>query len=166
MESERIEDYIFNNLWTLYFHDPYDHNWDLSSYKFISTISNVQDFVNVFYTFKELFYKGMFFIMREHITPRWEDEHNKEGGCFSYKVVNKTVTSVWRKLMYLLCGNSLTVDPKHNEYVNGITISPKKGFCIVKIWMKNCKLQDPAIIANIDGLIKNGCLFKAHCPEF
>ena len=156
------------NKWSYYYHLSNDKNWNLDSYKQImENIDSVEALIGVNETVTDNIIKNcMLFVMKQGITPMWEDPQNRQGGCFSYKVVNKTVCQVWRKLMYLLCGNSLTVDPKHNEYLNGITISPKKGFCIVKIWMKNCKLQDPAIIVNIDGLIKNGCLFKAHCPEF
>jgi hypothetical protein len=96
----------------------------------------------------------------------WEDNCNRNGGCFSYKVSNKVVVNVWRELTYLLCCNSLTVDKKHMELVNGITISPKRGFCIVKIWLKNCSLQDPNIVVDIDNLVKVGCLFKTHKAEF
>ena len=108
----------------------------------------------------------MLFVMRAGITPMWEDPQNRRGGCFSYKVTNKTVVGVWRRLTYLLAGYSLTVDPAHMDYVNGITISPKRGFCILKIWMRHCILQDPAVIVNIEHLMRNGCLFKAHSPEF
>ena len=37
-----------NDVWNVYFHDPYDMNWDVNSYKFITTISSVEDFVNVY----------------------------------------------------------------------------------------------------------------------
>ena len=65
-----------NDVWSLYFHDPYDMNWDANSYKFITTISSVEDFVNIYKAFEDLWLRGMFFIMREHIMPRWEDENN------------------------------------------------------------------------------------------
>jgi len=57
-------------------------------------------------------------------------------------------------------------DKNHMELVNGITISPKRGFCIVKIWLKNCTLQDPNIIVDVENLVKVGCLFKTHKAEF
>ena len=72
---------------SIYFHDPYDMNWDANSYKFITTISSVEDFVNIYKAFEDLWLRGMFFIMREHIMPRWEDEHNINGGCLSFKVI-------------------------------------------------------------------------------
>ena len=51
---------------------------------------------------------------------------------------------------------------KANNNINGITISPKKNFCIIKIWISNCDNTDPNIIKNIDGLFPNECFFKKH----
>jgi hypothetical protein len=65
-----------------------------------------------------------------------------------------------------MCGETLCVDKKHNSLINGITISPKKNFCIIKIWLLNCSVQDPNIIISIPNLLKQGCLFKKHEPEF
>ena len=71
MSSTNTSNYI-NDVWSLYFHDPYDMNWDNSSYKFITTISSVEDYINIFKAFEDLWQRGMFFIMREHIMHRWE----------------------------------------------------------------------------------------------
>ena len=154
--------------WNYYYHLPNDKNWNLDSYCFIAEgIDGLEPLIGINEMVTDNIIKNcMLFVMKKGVTPMWEDTHNRNGGCFSYKVVNKVICQVWRKLVYLLCGNSLTVDAKHGEMVNGITISPKKGFCILKIWMKTCKYQDPSIIVNVDGLSKNGCLFKAHSPEF
>jgi len=65
-----------------------------------------------------------------------------------------------------MCGDTLCVDKKYNSFINGITISPKKNFCIIKIWLENCSVQDPNIVVNIPNLMKQGCLFKKHEPEF
>ena len=108
----------------------------------------------------------MLFVMRHGITPMWEDKRNKNGGCFSYKVVNKNVPDVWKQLFYLLCGETICVDPAYQKNINGITVSPKKNFCIIKIWLDTAQIQDPNIIVNIPNLIKQGCLFKKHEPEF
>jgi len=52
-------------------------------------------------------------------------------------------------------------------HVNGITISPKKNFCVIKIWMANCDSQDSTIIdGSIQGIEPQGCLFKKHNPEY
>ena len=79
-------------------------NWDANSYKFITTISSVEDFVNIYKSskaFEDLWLRGMFFIMREHIMPRWEDENNINGGCLSLKLINKILMINYLKLLLL-----------------------------------------------------------------
>ena len=108
----------------------------------------------------------MLFVMRENINPTWEDKQNRNGGCFSYKISNKYVYEIWKALLYALAGESLTKDPAHASLVNGITISPKKNFCIVKIWLKDCTVQNPNEIIDIPNLSTQGCLFRKHAPEY
>jgi hypothetical protein len=154
--------------WDLYYHLPHNKQWDLASYKKISEkISSVEEMIAINETVPEKVVKHcMLFLMRSGITPMWEDPKNRTGGCFSFKVLNKHVHAIWRSLFYSMCGETLCVDKKHNALINGITISPKKSFCIIKIWLVNCSVQDPNIIINIANLHKQGCLFKKHEPEF
>ena len=91
---------------------------------------------------------------------------NRNGGCFSYKITNKYVATIWKTLFYLLAGSNLCIKKEHNQYINGITISPKKNFCIIKIWLCVAHLQDPSIITEIPNLTIQGCLFKKHEPEY
>jgi hypothetical protein len=105
--------------------------------------------------------------MREGIKPTWEDPRNRNGGCFSYKVVNKNVHKVWKDLTYVLVGGAISKLPEFVNSVTGITISPKKNFCIVKIWLANCANQNPTVVTNdVKGIIPQGCLFKKHIPEY
>ena len=104
--------------------------------------------------------------MRDGVTPTWEDKENRNGGCFSYKISNKDVPNVWRSLSYILTGETISTDPKFILKVNAITISPKKAFCIIKIWMSSCEYQDPTKIRTFEGLPSIGCLFKRHKPQF
>jgi hypothetical protein len=154
--------------WDLYYHLPHDKNWDLSSYKSImSKISTVEETIAINESLSENVVKySMLFAMRTGITPMWEDPKNRSGGCFSFKVINKQVPEVWKALLYALCGETLFVDKENNKHVNGITISPKRSFCIIKIWLDSCSFQDPNIIIDIPNLQKQGCLFKTHAPEF
>ena len=154
--------------WNLYYHLPHDKNWELSSYKpIMESINSVESLIAINEGLPENIVKHcMLFVMRDGITPMWEDPKNRNGGCFSFKVANKLVPAVWKTLFYALCGETLTVNREHSRLLNGITISPKKNFCIVKIWLENCSLQDPNIIIPIPNLSKQGCLFKKHEPEF
>jgi hypothetical protein len=154
--------------WDLYYHLPHDKNWDLSSYKSImSKISTVEETIAINESLPENVVKhSMMFAMRSGITPMWEDPKNRSGGCFSFKVINKQVPEAWKALFYALCGETIFIDNENNRHVNGITISPKRSFCIIKIWLDSCNLQDPNIIIDIPNLQKQGCLFKTHAPEF
>jgi len=154
--------------WNLYYHLPHNKNWDLASYTIImNSIDTIEKVISLNESIHENVVKNcMLFVMREGITPMWEDPRNRNGGCFSYKVINKAVVEVWKNLFYGLCGESLCVDNNYNKHVNGITISPKKNFCIIKIWLDTSSLQDPNMIIQIPNLLKQGCLFKKHEPEF
>ena len=154
--------------WDLYYHLPHDKNWDLSGYTIImNSIDTAEKVISLNETISENVVKNcMLFVMRSGITPMWEDPKNRNGGCFSYKVINKQVPEIWKTLFYLLCGETLCVEEKHNKHINGITISPKKNFCIIKIWLDTSLYQDPNMIVQIPNLTKQGCLFKKHEPEF
>lgn len=158
--------YKLYDKWNLYYHLPDNKNWDLSSYTIIlNKLSTIEEVVTVNCKMGyHIIVNTMLFLMRDGITPRWEDEKNRNGGCFSFKVSNKNADQVWKNLFYLTCGESLL--KKNNECVNGITISPKKHFCIVKIWLNNTQIQDPNMIVPIDNVSIQGCLFKKHEPEF
>jgi len=128
-----------NDIWSVYFHDPNDYNWEEKSYKFICTISTVEDYCNMFYVFKELFYKGMFFIMREHIMPRWEDENNCNGGCFSFKVNTINLEDKFFETTSKVLGEILGKTELYSMNINGISLSPKKNHYIIRIWIKDNK---------------------------
>ncbi len=157
-----------NDKWNLYYHLPNNKNWDLASYTVLmGQINYVEQVIALNNNIHDNVIKNcMLFVMRDGITPMWEDPKNRDGGCFSYKVSNKCVPQVWKNLFSCLCGESLCIPEDSNQFVNGITISPKKNFCIIKIWLSNTSLQDPNSIVNIPNLLKQGCLFKKHEPEF
>jgi Eukaryotic initiation factor 4E len=160
--------HALNNSWTLWAHLPHDTDWSINSYKKILTISTVEEGIAVTETLPEVLVKNcMLFLMKKGITPIWEDPRNRNGGSFSYKISNKSVYEVWKDLSYVVMGESVSSQSSFVSCVNGITISPKKNFCIIKIWMSNCSNQNPSIVTSeINGLVSQGCLFKKHTPEY
>lgn len=150
--------------WTLWAHLPHDIDWTAKSYKKIITFNSVEAIIALCETIPEKMVNNcMLFLMRKGIVPMWEDTKNKNGGCFSYKVSNKCVAGVWKTLSYILVGETLTDDKKLRSLINGITISPKKNFCIIKIWLATCEYQNPTIINEVNGgIMPQGCLFKKH----
>ena len=167
--STKNEDtfHILSDKWTLWAHLPHNTDWSLKSYIPISTFSTVEETIAVTESLPpQLVENCMLFMMKEGITPMWEDKKNRDGGCFSYKVLNKNVAKAWTDLTYRIVGGSVSNGAAFVKSVTGITISPKKNFCIIKIWMSNCDHQNPAVVAPVKGLQAPGCLFKKHTPEY
>lgn len=160
--------HMLKNKWNLWAHLPQDPDWTVKSYKKIYQFKCLEEAIGITESLPaDLVKNCMLFIMKDGITPMWEDPKNRNGGCFSYKVSNKNVFEVWRDLTYVLIGDSISNNNTFVNSVTGITISPKKNFCIVKIWMTNCEHQNPQIVtSDIRNLAPQGCLFKKHTPEF
>jgi len=153
--------------WVLWAHLPHDTDWTLKSYINIVEFETVEEVIAVINTIPQTMIKNcMLFVMKEGINPTWEDERNSKGGCFSFKIMNKQVCSVWIDLLKVVAGNTISTDQDFVNNVNGITISPKKSFCIMKIWMSGTDKQNPKSINPINGLNSHGCLFKKHNPEY
>jgi hypothetical protein len=154
--------------WILWAHLPHNTDWSINSYIQISVFNTIENTIAVTENLPSVLVENcMLFIMREGIKPTWEDPRNRNGGCFSYKVLNKNVYKVWKDLTYVLVGGSIS---NQNDFVNsvtGVTISPKKNFCIIKIWLSNCLNQNPTFVTNdVKGIGPQGCLFKKHTPEY
>lgn len=154
--------------WTMWAHLPHDTDWSINSYKKIYTMETVEQAIALTETLPDVLVKNcMLFLMRYGIKPIWEDPQNRAGGCFSYKISNKSVYEVWKELSYVLVGESISIKPSFVANVTGITISPKKNFCIIKIWMSTCANQNPSIVTDeVKGMTSQGCLFKRHVPEY
>jgi hypothetical protein len=160
--------HLLSDKWCLWAHLPHDTDWSINSYKKIYTFSTLEETIAVTETLPESLIKNcMLFLMRDGIKPIWEDPKNRNGGCFSYKVINKHVYTVWKELSYVLVGDTISAQDSFVANVTGITISPKKNFCIIKIWMSTCANQNPAIVTtDVKDLSSQGSLFKKHVPEY
>lgn len=144
MDSTSMEDQFLNDTWNLYFHDPDNSNWSIDSYIPLATISSMHDWIKVFHSFKDVWNKGMFFLMREYIQPIWEDENNKHGGCISFKLWKNEVVENWFELTGKVLGEVLLKKHKEDQWkkISGVSISPKRSYCIARIWIYNETLKD------------------------
>lgn len=136
-----LEKYPTNTKWILWYHNPSDKNWNLDSYYKLMEINSINDFCILRNSWKDNLphvTEGMFFFMRvkneKIIYPRWEDRHNREGGYWSLKIEKELSEEMWFNLLMLAIGETITNDNYNSENINGISISPKKHFCILKIW--------------------------------
>jgi hypothetical protein len=161
-----------NSTWVIWYHNPSDNNWETKSYIKLYEISTLEDFFRFQNTWKNNLPRlnlSMMFMMKkldnyEYIYPMWEDTNNKPGGCWSFKVSSTNIDHVWTQLcFYIMTANTSSSEEVTNS-VNGISFSPKKGFCIVKIWNATTENQDinllnPGIETFLDF---STCIYKSH----
>jgi translation initiation factor 4E len=149
-----------NDTWILWYHDPNDVNWEIKSYKTLSTISSINDFWNT-YDFLEnsIIENSMFFIMRKGINPLWEDPQNVDGGCWSFKIQKGNIKKYWSELSIFLLGENIT---KKDKLINGLSISPKKTFCIIKIWTNDKTNSNKEQLNKKMDIPFESCIFKEH----
>ena len=149
--------------YTLWQHNPKDINWSIESYNNLYTITNEDEFWCIYNLLNtECLKYNMLFLMKKDIYPIWEHPCNKNGSTISLKIVYKDIYHSWIELSMALFGNYICKNPEENEIINGISISPKKGFCIIKIWLsKNIdrKIEYNNNIKNLD--FKNA-IYKQH----
>jgi len=149
-----------NDTWILWYHDPNDVNWDIKSYKTVATINTIADFWNT-YNFIEnsVIENSMFFIMRKGINPLWEDPQNLNGGCWSFKIGKGNIKQYWSELSIFLLGENIA---KKEKLINGLSISPKKTFCIIKIWNSDKKNSSKDQLNKKMDIPFDTCIFKEH----
>ena len=154
-ELKKNQVHQLNSKWVVWYHNPSDKSWTIDSYKDILEITSLEDFFvlkNSWNKCLPLVYEGMFFLMRKlqsgkSIYPQWEDINNRNGGYWSFKITKEQSEEVWFKLCSFTIGESICNSPMESLQVNGISISPKKNFCIIKIWNNNNKKDDIKLLS-------------------
>lgn len=146
----------FKNNFTIWCHFEKD-NWELSGYRKCCKIKNAQDFWEIYNNWDKLggILSKQYFFMKNDITPRWEDENNRFGGCWSIKLNIDEAPIIWEKLSMLLVVDELS---SKQDDINGISICLKKGDkVVIKIWNKSKKQS------KIEYL--NKIIFEDYQPE-
>ena len=157
-----MNDYTLNNKWVLWFHSLKNPNWDNKSYIKVIEIKTLLDFKLLYDVLRiNHLQNGMFFLMRGEIFPTWEDPKNRMGGCVSFKY-DKNILNEFLRIILLCVTGNLSTEDNLNE-INGISISPKKEFNIIKIWFsesieyKNIFIEDKG-----SEVILTNSLYKKH----
>lgn len=159
-------DTVLPNTWNVWYHHEKD-NWTISGYKNIYTIKTVGNFWKLYNNWVKVggVTNKHFFIMKDDITPIWEDPKNINGGCWSFKVQEDQAEELWEDLSVYLVTNNLC--NKINDEVVGLSICLKKnGNTVIKVWNKNSKNNSLKLI-NENILKKWGTdtIYIAHMPD-
>lgn len=155
--------------WCIWYHNPHDKNWALSSFHKLYEFDSLESFWDLYHVWNDCLphiSDGMFFLMRKvnnnYIYPLWEDKHNRNGGFWSFKVDKTLAEEIWLNLSIYLISESLCINDDYS-LINGISISPKKNFCIIKIWNNNINKSDLGIINKFtDKIDYTECMYKCH----
>lgn len=149
-----------NNHWVIWYHDN-NNDWTIKGYKNIYEITTIEDFWEIYLRLNNyILLKGQFFLMKKGIEPIWENEANLKGGCWSYKINKNDSFMSWLYLSMNICGEIITKDHKNMDSINGISLSPKKNFCIIKIWNNDKNNIEDVLVDKINNINLSLCLYK------
>ena len=152
--------------WTLYFHEPEDKSWTLESYKRIATTNSWEGLGMLM---RELgthrVTNGMLFAMRGDTSPLWENKANIRGGSYCLKVSRRVAVDVYQRYLAAAALDAASVDAENA--IVGVTMSPKKGFCIIKLWNANSKaFHSPGDIALLHEDVRpEEILYRPHTDQ-
>lgn len=125
-----------NDSWVLWKHQS-KNDWSLNGFIKLYTIETIEDFwvLNNSWEVNGGIHLNRYFLMKNYIKPIWEDNENKNGGCWSFKIKENQSQELWDDLAsYLVSGNLLD----NYEELNGISLTKKKNsWVVLKIWNKN-----------------------------
>ena len=142
--------------WTLYFHSPEETKWTLNTFINLGVMKTWAEFWAVIEAVKQdSLADGMFFMMRDPAPPLWESHHHIRGGCYSFRCQKKDAADVYLNYIIASMLGELAGHPENR--INGISISPKRGFNIIKVWNNDAqKFNSPANLETSISTIREG----------
>ena len=154
LDDSKISSLIPTGSWTVYFHSPEETKWTLNTFVSLGSMKTWHQFWSIMEVLKtESFSDGMFFLMRDPAPPRWESHYHIRGGCYSFRCQKKEAADVY--LTYIIAamlGGAATSD---DNKINGISISPKRGFNIIKVWNTDAqKFSQPSTLCTSISTVK------------
>ena len=155
-----MNEYLLKNKWVLWYHSLKNKSWDNNSYVKVIEIKSLLDYKLLEDVMRiNHLQNGMFFLMKNDIFPTWEDPKNRMGGCISFKYDNN-ILNEWLKILLLCITEELS---DYNKEINGLSISPKKEFNILKVWIKDDSKDYKTLVKEYEPFIKLGkCMYKKH----
>jgi hypothetical protein len=144
--------------WTLYFHSPEETKWTLNTFISLGSMKTWNQFWSVMEVLRtDSFSEGMFFMMRDPSPPLWEHHNHICGGCYSFRCQKKEAADVY--LTYIIGAMLNVASPTENK-INGISISPKRGFNIIKVWNTDAqKFNQPSSLYSISSIRESDIIY-------
>lgn len=163
--------------WSLYYHATQDSEWHAGSFAYLGTFTSFPELWGGLKRIETHFPHGMYFLMkgvpqagthgrdtkweRGHHPPLWEHRYNNLGGAYCVKV-EKEALNVFQHYAAAAILGEVTKDPANP--IIGVTISPKKGFSILKLWNLSADtFNDPKDVKLLPVAVKTpDILYRRH----
>jgi hypothetical protein len=135
--SDNGSQFSLKTKWNVWVHNSKSTDWSLTGYHRILTIETIKDmweFLNNFNNMNYLEYQ--FFVMRNDITPIWEDPFNINGGAASFRLraTDKNLIPFWVDSCVHTLNENICSCP---ENINGISFNLKDDLVVIKVWNNN-----------------------------
>jgi hypothetical protein len=157
-----MENFNLKTKWVLWFHKVNDNNWSLDSYTKVFELNTYYDILLILKTINNVS-SGMFFLMKDGISPIFEDINNINGGYWSLRISKKESYEIWEKIIYYICIDKITINENDQDKINGISISPKINNCIFKIWTSDYnKMNTKSMRTDLDFINWNDTFYLEH----
>ena len=80
------------------------------------------------------------------------------------KLIIDVFYNIWKTMSLLMVSESILNEPDVQKNINGITVSPKKNFCIIKLWFNSevTKTTTITVNKNVKELENYEGIFKQH----
>lgn len=103
--------------------------------------------------------------MRDPYLPLWENRANIRGGSYSIKIPEKSAYETFSR--YTAAGILNMIGKETGNQIVGVSISPKKGFHILKLWNVDAKLFHKASEIHLygDGMIPSDVIYRPHVDQ-
>jgi translation initiation factor 4E len=169
-----INEYKLANNWDVWIHYIKD-NWKIDGYKKIFTISSIEDFwilnnnIHILSGAHDSLNNLQIYFMKEGIKPIWEDQLNRNGGCWSLKLNNIDSFTAWVNLGIYMIGNTIINESFEKlQNINGLSFSQKNNTSsIIKLWTENSKyISLDCLNKNIIDMYGYNIIYKAHLAEY
>lgn len=133
MATQQVNETNYRQSYSLYYHDPDNEDWSEESYKKIGTPKTFDEMFAMMHEIgAKRFLEGMYFWMLDPYPPMWEHRLNKRGGSYSIKIHQENALDCFEQYMAAAVLKLIALNSENT--IVGITISPKKGFNIIKLW--------------------------------
>jgi len=152
--------------WVLYHHSMAETKWTLATFQPVATLTTWREFWAVMDSIgSSSLAESMFFLMRKGIDPLYENFQNIRGGSYSLRISKDQAGECF--LVYAIAMMLADATTDKTNIVNGMSISPKRGFSILKIWNTDCiKYKDPSELKlHWEGIRAADVLYTPHVEK-